>query len=81
MADTSVTIRERNYLRNPLLSRRQFVLEINHPGKANLSRTEIAALLTKVILSVVHCYSVFLFAFFILFCLLPQWPSFDSLNF
>jgi ribosomal protein S24E len=65
MADTSVTIRERNYLRNPLLSRRQFVLEINHPGKANLSRTEIAALLTKVILSVVHCYSVFiLFCFF-----------------
>jgi len=49
MADAApVSIRERKYIRNPLLNRRQFVLEVTHPGKANLSRVELKAQLTKV---------------------------------
>ena len=48
MADGPVSIRERKYIRNPLLQRRQFVVEVIHPGKANLSRSELAAQLSKV---------------------------------
>eukprot|EP00614_Pseudopedinella_elastica_P013844 CAMPEP_0172585636 /NCGR_PEP_ID=MMETSP1068-20121228/5040_1 /TAXON_ID=35684 /ORGANISM="Pseudopedinella elastica, Strain CCMP716" /LENGTH=171 /DNA_ID=CAMNT_0013380173 /DNA_START=168 /DNA_END=683 /DNA_ORIENTATION=- len=47
MADGPVSIRERKYIRNPLLQRRQFVVEVIHPGKANLSRSELAAQLSK----------------------------------
>eukprot|EP00615_Pteridomonas_danica_P013666 CAMPEP_0114333604 /NCGR_PEP_ID=MMETSP0101-20121206/3860_1 /TAXON_ID=38822 ORGANISM="Pteridomonas danica, Strain PT" /NCGR_SAMPLE_ID=MMETSP0101 /ASSEMBLY_ACC=CAM_ASM_000211 /LENGTH=137 /DNA_ID=CAMNT_0001464667 /DNA_START=107 /DNA_END=520 /DNA_ORIENTATION=+ len=47
MAEGPVSIRERKYIRNPLLNRRQFILEIIHPGKANLSRAEIAQQLMK----------------------------------
>jgi hypothetical protein len=48
MADGPVSVREKKFIRNPLLSRKQFILEVVHPGKANLSRTEIAAQLSKV---------------------------------
>ena len=48
MADAPVSIRERKYIRNPLLNRRQFVLEIIHPGKANLSNKEMKDQLMKV---------------------------------
>jgi hypothetical protein len=48
MADGPVSVREKKFLRNPLLQRKQFVLEVTHPGKANLSRTELKAQLTKV---------------------------------
>lgn len=47
MADAPVSIRERKYIRNPLLSRRQFILEVIHPGKPNLSRKEMTEQLTK----------------------------------
>lgn len=46
MAD--ISIREKKYLKNPLLSRRQMVVEFLHPGKANLSRKEIQEILGKV---------------------------------
>ncbi|GAU11599.1 hypothetical protein TSUD_345910 [Trifolium subterraneum] len=38
MADKAVTIRTRKFLTNRLLSRKQFVVEANHPGKPNVSR-------------------------------------------
>ena len=48
MADAPVSIRERKYIRNPLLGRRQFIVEVIHPGKANCSRAELKTLLSKV---------------------------------
>ncbi|CAE7497247.1 RPS24B [Symbiodinium microadriaticum] len=35
-----VQIRTRKFIRNALLSRRQFVIDVIHPGRANLSRSE-----------------------------------------
>ncbi|KAK9452041.1 40S ribosomal protein eS24 [Limtongia smithiae] len=37
----SVTIRTRKFLRNALLARRQMVVDVLHPTKANLSKEEI----------------------------------------
>ncbi|RIA91194.1 40S ribosomal protein S24 [Glomus cerebriforme] len=42
MADSgTATIRTRQFLTNRLLHRRQFVLDILHPGRANVSKDEI----------------------------------------
>jgi small subunit ribosomal protein S24e len=41
MADTPVQIRTRKFIRNALLSRRQFVVDIIHPGRANVSKAEL----------------------------------------
>ncbi|KAK2419212.1 ribosomal protein S24A [Trifolium repens] len=41
MADKAVTIRTRKFLTNRLLSRKQFVVEANHPGKPNVSKVEL----------------------------------------
>jgi small subunit ribosomal protein S24e len=42
MADTkaspAVTLRTRKFMTNRLLSRKQFVLEVLHPGRANVSK-------------------------------------------
>ena len=48
MADAPVSVGERKFIRNPLLSRKQFILEVMHPGKANLSRAELQAQVAKV---------------------------------
>jgi small subunit ribosomal protein S24e len=37
-----VTIRTRKFMRNPLLHRRQFVVEILHPGRACVPKSEAA---------------------------------------
>lgn len=37
----SVTIRTRKFIRNPLLGRRQFVVDILHPSSANVSKDEL----------------------------------------
>uniref|UniRef100_A0A7S3GRG0 40S ribosomal protein S24 n=1 Tax=Spumella elongata TaxID=89044 RepID=A0A7S3GRG0_9STRA len=36
-----VQIRTRKFIRNALLARRQFVVDIIHPGRANVSKTEL----------------------------------------
>jgi len=54
MADAPVSVRERKFIRNPLLSRKQFILEVMHPGKANLSRAELQAQVAKVSEAVHH---------------------------
>ena len=37
-AMTAVTLRTRKFMTNRLLARKQFVLEVIHPGRANLSK-------------------------------------------
>ncbi|GKG21350.1 40S ribosomal protein S24-1, partial [Tanacetum coccineum] len=39
MADTkAITIRTRKFMTNRLLSRKQFVIDVLHPGQANVSK-------------------------------------------
>ncbi|KAF1961933.1 hypothetical protein CC80DRAFT_512973 [Byssothecium circinans] len=41
MADSQVTLRTRKFIRNPLLGRRQMVVDILHPNRANVSKDEL----------------------------------------
>jgi small subunit ribosomal protein S24e len=41
MADKSCTIRTRKFMTNRLLARRQCVVDVLHPGRANVSKSEI----------------------------------------
>lgn len=36
-----VQIRTRKFIRNSLLKRRQFVVDVIHPGRANVSKAEL----------------------------------------
>ncbi|EFW99659.1 37S ribosomal protein s24 [Grosmannia clavigera kw1407] len=40
-AGTPVTLRTRKFIRNPLLGRKQMVVDILHPGRANISKEEL----------------------------------------
>ncbi|GJN38623.1 hypothetical protein PR202_gb27683 [Eleusine coracana subsp. coracana] len=46
-ASTAVTLRTRKFMTNRLLSRKQFVLEVIHPGRANVSKAELKERLAK----------------------------------
>lgn len=48
MGDRPVTVRTRRAMRNKLLSRRQFVVEVNHPGKSGVSKADLAEKLATV---------------------------------
>ncbi len=39
--DSPVVVRTRKFIRNPLLKRRQFVIDVIHPGRANVSKEEL----------------------------------------
>lgn len=39
--DAPVTLRTRKFIRNPLLLRRQFVVDILHPNRPNISKDEL----------------------------------------
>ena len=41
MADNAVTIRTRKFLFNPLLQRKQMVVDVIHPGRANVSKADL----------------------------------------
>mmetsp|Transcript_19585 Transcript_19585/g.41946 ORF Transcript_19585/g.41946 Transcript_19585/m.41946 type:complete len:138 (-) Transcript_19585:548-961(-) len=41
MSDQSVIVKTRKFMRNPLLSRRQMIVDIIHPGRANVARAEL----------------------------------------
>ncbi|KAF7511048.1 hypothetical protein GJ744_005594 [Endocarpon pusillum] len=41
MSDQQVTLRTRKFIRNPLLSRRQMVLDVLHPSRPNCSKDEL----------------------------------------
>mmetsp|Transcript_106097 Transcript_106097/g.228566 ORF Transcript_106097/g.228566 Transcript_106097/m.228566 type:complete len:135 (-) Transcript_106097:157-561(-) len=45
MAD--VTLRTRKFMRNSLLNRRQMVVDVIHPGKAPVAKSDLAAKLAK----------------------------------
>ncbi|KAG8058516.1 hypothetical protein GUJ93_ZPchr0002g24616 [Zizania palustris] len=44
----AVTLRTRKFMTNRLLSRKQFVLEVLHPGRANVSKAELKEKLSKI---------------------------------
>eukprot|EP01138_Halocafeteria_seosinensis_P000244 gb/GECG01000250.1/.p1 GENE.gb/GECG01000250.1/~~gb/GECG01000250.1/.p1 ORF type:complete len:137 (+),score=16.32 gb/GECG01000250.1/:1-411(+) len=48
MSEGPVTVRTRKFMRNPLLQRRQMVVEVIHPGRAPVSKDEIRKQLAKV---------------------------------
>ncbi|KAJ5681481.1 40S ribosomal protein [Penicillium maclennaniae] len=41
MADTPVTLRTRKFIRNPLLARKQMVVDVLHPNRPNVSKDEL----------------------------------------
>jgi ribosomal protein S24E len=41
-SDAPVTLRTRKFISNRLLARKQFVLEVLHPGRANVSKADLA---------------------------------------
>jgi len=41
MSEKACTIRTRKFMTNRLLARRQFVVDVLHPGRANVSKAEI----------------------------------------
>ncbi|KAI9102529.1 ribosomal protein L23/L15e core domain-containing protein [Phlyctochytrium arcticum] len=47
MSADSVTIRTRKFLTNPLLQRKQMVVDVLHPGRANVSKTELREKIAK----------------------------------
>ena len=44
---TPVTIRTRKFIRNPLLQRKQFVVDVIHPGRANVPKAELQEMVAK----------------------------------
>ncbi|KAH9519716.1 ribosomal 40S subunit protein S24B [Bulinus truncatus] len=47
MADTVATVRTRKFMTNRLLCRKQMVVDVLHPGRATLSKTEVRDKLAK----------------------------------
>ncbi|OCL15467.1 hypothetical protein AOQ84DRAFT_60940 [Glonium stellatum] len=47
MADSQVTLRTRKFIRNPLLGRRQMVVDVLHPNRANVSKDELRSKLAE----------------------------------
>merc|ERR1711962_764890 len=47
MSESGVTVRTRKFMTNKLLNRKQMVVDVLHPGKATVSKTEIRENLSK----------------------------------
>ncbi|KAI3682705.1 hypothetical protein L1987_82882 [Smallanthus sonchifolius] len=63
MADTkAVTIRTRKFMTNRLLSRKQFVIDVLHPGRPNVSKAELKEKLARMY-EVKDPNSIFVFKF------------------
>eukprot|EP00559_Dactyliosolen_fragilissimus_P006321 CAMPEP_0184855324 /NCGR_PEP_ID=MMETSP0580-20130426/608_1 /TAXON_ID=1118495 /ORGANISM="Dactyliosolen fragilissimus" /LENGTH=137 /DNA_ID=CAMNT_0027349817 /DNA_START=58 /DNA_END=471 /DNA_ORIENTATION=- len=41
MSDSAVVVKTRKFKRNPLLSRRQMIVDVIHPGRANVPKSEL----------------------------------------
>mmetsp|Transcript_20785 Transcript_20785/g.30621 ORF Transcript_20785/g.30621 Transcript_20785/m.30621 type:complete len:138 (+) Transcript_20785:113-526(+) len=41
MSDSAVIVKTRKFIRNPLLSRRQMIVDIIHPGRSGVPRKEL----------------------------------------
>lgn len=48
MADAPVTIRTRKFITNRLLARRQFIVDVLHPNRANVSKAELSEKLAQI---------------------------------
>mmetsp|Transcript_73918 Transcript_73918/g.149494 ORF Transcript_73918/g.149494 Transcript_73918/m.149494 type:complete len:131 (+) Transcript_73918:62-454(+) len=56
------TVRTRKFLNNPLLGRKQFVLDVIHPGMANVSKKDLAEKLRSMYkVQDVNCIQLFSF--------------------
>lgn len=55
----AVTVRTRKFIRNPLLARRQFVIDVLHPNRANVSKDELREKLASIYKSDKDTVSVF----------------------
>ncbi|EIE21913.1 hypothetical protein WJX75_003246 [Coccomyxa subellipsoidea] len=62
MAEKSCTIRTRKFMTNKLLARRQFVIDVLHPGRPNVPKAELKEKLTKMY-DVRDSNGVFVFGF------------------
>ena len=58
----AITIRTRKFMPNPLLKRRQFILDVFHPGKANVSKAILKEKLAG-LFKVAEADCIFLFGF------------------
>ena len=47
-ADAPVTIRTRKFITNRLLARRQFIVDVLHPNRANVSKTDLSDRLAQI---------------------------------
>ena len=62
MSDGKFQLVTRKFMTNRLLNRKQFILDVNHPGRANVSKSDItAALATKY--KVTDPKTIFVFGF------------------
>ncbi|KAF2675556.1 hypothetical protein BT63DRAFT_420754 [Microthyrium microscopicum] len=59
MADSQVTLRTRKFIRNPLLQRRQMVVDVLHPNRANVAKDELRVKLSEIYKSPKDTVSVF----------------------
>ncbi|XVF63112.1 hypothetical protein PTKIN_Ptkin09bG0062700 [Pterospermum kingtungense] len=62
MADKAVTVRTRKFMTNRLLSRKQFIIDVLHPGRPNVSKAELKEKLARVY-EVKDPNSIFVFKF------------------
>uniref|UniRef100_A0A7I4AHF9 40S ribosomal protein S24 n=1 Tax=Physcomitrium patens TaxID=3218 RepID=A0A7I4AHF9_PHYPA len=62
MADKACTVRTRKFMTNRLLARKQFIIDVLHPGRANVSRTELKEKLAK-LYEVRDPQTIFVFGF------------------
>ncbi|KAI1505759.1 putative 40S ribosomal protein S24 [Biscogniauxia marginata] len=59
MATESVTLRTRKFIRNPLLSRKQMVVDVLHPSNAGISKQDLREKLATLYKATVDQVSVF----------------------
>ncbi|GMI09511.1 hypothetical protein TrRE_jg7448 [Triparma retinervis] len=55
----AVTVRTRKFIRNVLLARRQMIVEIVHPGKANVSRADLQEKIAEMYKAKASCVILF----------------------
>ncbi|KAK6435793.1 hypothetical protein LTR95_008023 [Oleoguttula sp. CCFEE 5521] len=59
MSDSQVTLRTRKFIRNPLLGRKQMVVDVLHPNRPNVSKDELRQKLSELYKSSKDQVSVF----------------------
>ncbi|NP_001365255.1 40S ribosomal protein S24-1 [Physcomitrium patens] len=62
MAEKACTVRTRKFMTNRLLARKQFIIDVLHPGRANVSKAELKDKLAK-LYEVRDPQTIFVFGF------------------